>query len=593
MPVNYQFNTQLNVAKAKPTLVAITPHHSVEVISKQHVLLSHTDNQHSLVLANYLVNVIDVLKTYRTVAAHVAEVKAFMQLDHSATQDIQNVIKQLQQNGFIVTADEALAQAQRGDNYQPLQTPPVVVVRTAGRVSMLKRFLQSAADNEYRYNARYEYLVVDDSTAEQAEANALNIAASGLNCRHVDKTQQHALLTEFYAQFPAEKAHIDFLLGEHPLHALSPTYGRTWNWGILLAAGKPTVFLDDDCILETFAPPITAEETLSVGSQGQEAVFLNKDKPLNEQLQTIDLDPIAQLAQVLGTTLKQLPCDASSFDSADYTLGEKLGKSHVMISSPAVAGDPGSASSMWLYFTRGETAKRFWGNSEADYQHHKTQRYLWVGNKRPQLALSGHYSVVARAFDNRQLLPPTLPIFRNEDALFTNLVQYVYPFAAALNMTWALAHQPEIERKWQDSDNQHGKDFDITMAMDDFIDTEMPVPQGQPNTPQVQLTALAASLQQAFSADTNALTRWQYRHQQAARAAQTCALHNALEAAGEQAPEYWQKDIETMINDNIQGEQALRFADIDPETVSEAMQAFANALPTWIKLWQAVEQQTP
>lgn len=584
MSVNYQFNTQLNATSAKPDLIAITPDHSLEVISKNHVLLSHTAQQQSLVLANYLVHVIEVLKTFRTLSAHVKEVKDYMQLDNSANQDIQNVIKQLQQSGFIITADEQLSHAQQNSQYQPLQTPPVVVVRTAGRVAMLKRFLQSAIDNEYQYNARYEYIIIDDSTPEQAEANAVNISTSGLNIRHIDSSAQQALLNDFYRQFPDDKESLCFLLGEHPLHSLSPTYGRTWNWGVLLTAGKPTVFLDDDCLLETYAPPIQTSETVSFGKLGQEAVFLHKDQELNKQLNPITLDPIAQLAQVLGTTPKQLPCDTSSFVEAEHNIGEKLSKAHVMIASPAVAGDPGSANPMWLYFIRDAAAKRFWGTNETDYQRHKTQRYLWVGDIRPQLSFGGNYSVVARAFDNRRLLPPTLPIFRNEDTLFTNLVHYLYPNGATLSMTWALAHQPEIERQWKDSDTQKGKAFDVTMALDDFLDPPHNLPQSD-LSPEDKLHALTETMQQTFAADERILKQWQYRHQQAARASQVCSLHNALEAAGNSAPDYWQQDVNAMIDANIQGDQTLYFDGAPANEVLNAMKVFAQALPVWTKLW--------
>lgn len=591
MSFNYQFNTKLNVSAAKPALIAITPHHSVEVISKQHVLLSHTEKQQALVLAHYLVNVIEVLKTFRTQAAHIKEIKDFMQLDNSATQDIDNVINQLKQNGFIISAPDTLAQAQHGSNYQPLQTPPVVVVRTAGRVSMLKRFLHSAQENEYRYNARYEYIIIDDSSPAQAEANAINIANSEMNIRHIDKTAQQALLDKFIQQFPEEQESIQFLLGEHPLHDLSPTYGRTWNWGTLLTAGKPVVFLDDDCLLDVYAPPIATDDTVSFGRNGQEVTFLSKAKPLNEQLEKLNIDPIAQLAQVLGMTPKQLACDANSFAEADCHIGEKLAKAHIVMTNPAVAGDPGSASPMWLYFLRDQAAKRFWGNNEADYQRHKSERYLWVGGTTPQLAFGGNYSVVARALDNRLLLPPTLPIFRNEDLLFTNLVHYLHPYGATLSTTWALGHQPEIERKWQDSDTQKGKDFDIGSAMDEFIDAPTTAPKGI-SSAETKLAQLSDELQQLFSADAASITRWQYRHQQAARASQVCALQNALEAAANHAPDYWQQDITAIIDANIQGNQALSFGDIDPAHAVAALQAFGQALPVWGKLWHVAQTRS-
>ncbi len=423
--VNYQFNTQLSDASAPEALIAITPHHHLEVLSQQHLLLSHTQNQQSMVLAGYLSTVIDILKTFRTLTAHVKEIKTFMGLDQSATADIKAVITQLQQQGFIVSAESAQQQLS-GAGHNPIQHPPVVVVRTANRVSMLKRFLQSAVDNEQRYNARYRYLIIDDSKAELAEANAINIANSGLNVEHFDHSKQQAAIEQMTQDNPDDAQAIQFLLGRHPLHEDHTPYGRSWNWGVLLTVGKPVVFLDDDCVLAAFAPPIEAKETVTFGHSGQDVVFLEKEKPLAQQLSSLALDPIAKLAEQIGLSPLQYAIDGCSFFNADYLAPERLDKATVKIVSPAVAGDPGSSNPSWLYHLRGASARRLWGNSEAEFRKHRSDRFAWVGEGTQHMSLGNRYSVVARAFDNRELLPATLPILRNEDALFTNLLHYLY-----------------------------------------------------------------------------------------------------------------------------------------------------------------------
>lgn len=592
--VNYQLNSNLKIrsqSSLQSPLLAITPHHSVNSLSKQHILLSHTQKQQTLVLANYLINVIEVLKTFRTLNEHIDEIRQFMGLDHSAVADIKNVIQQLQDNGFILDANACLQNAQSGKNYRPLQEAPLVVVRTAGRVTMLKRFLQSAVENEHRYNVHYNYVIIDDSTPEQAEANAVNINASGLNIRHLDRTKQQRLIEHWTREFADDADAIQYLLGEHPLHKLSPTYGRSWNWGILLSAGQPTVFLDDDCLLEAYAPPVATNQYVSFGELAQEVVFLDKNKPLNQQLQSISLDPIAKLTEVLGMTPQQLPCQAISLKHADNSVTEKLDKAHVMISHSAIAGDPGSATPMWLYYMRGKSAKRFWGDNEKAYQRHKSERFLWVGDTQPQLAFGGSYSVVARAFDNRQLLPPTLPIFRNEDALFTNLIHYLYPNGATLASTWALSHLPETERRWTDKNIFQGKAFDIVIALNEIIDAPSQLPHAE-KSPSVRLAQLSLALKDLLSADDSELRQWQYRHQQATRGVQVTALQRALEDNAK-APEYWQKDVHAIISANIGNDdnQGLNFGNTTPEQALEALRQFAKALPVWERLWSRSQRE--
>lgn len=577
MSVNYQFNTTLS--SAKPSLYAITPDHTVEVISKQHVMLSHTAKQQSAVLEHYLVNLIDVLKIFRTIPEHAAEIKAFMGLDDAAEKDIKNIINHLKELGFLVSGEEALTLARSGDNYRPLQTPPVVVVRTAGRVSMLKRFLQSAVENEQQYNARYEYLFIDDSTPEQAEANGINIAESGLNAEHIDKAKQQALLGKLVAEFPAHRKSIDFLLGEHELHTLSPTYGRTWNWGILLSAGKPVVFLDDDCVLQAYASPVKTSEILSFGSGTQDVTFLKKDTPLDKQLMRLSLDPIAQLATALGTTPKQFQCHADSFAGAPVAMVNKLSTAHVMISSQSIAGDPGSATPTWLYHLTGEAAQRFVGKSEADYKRRKFERFMWVGDSQPAMSFGGHYSVVARSFDNRQLLPPTLPVFRNEDALFTNLVHYLYPTAAVCSLPWTLAHMPEIERQWRDEDMQKAKSFEVTKGIDLLTDSEMAY-----GSADEKLQRLSLKLKAIFNADSQTAEQWLYQRQQAERASTACQLNNRLDEAVDM-PDYWTADVEKIIQANLQGEQTLNCGEHTPEQLRAVLSCFGQSAAVWPALW--------
>lgn len=585
MNINYQFNTTL--LQADKSLYAITAEHCVEIINRQHLLLSHTQQQTAVVLEQYLGSVLEILQSFRTLSGHADEIKSFMQLDNSADNDIRQVLNHLKDNGFLVSAQEALQLARTNTSAKPLQRPPVVVVRTAGRVSMFKRFLQSAAENEYRFNARYDYLVIDDSTTEQAEANAVNIADSGLQITHVDKTKQQEILQTLLEKFPEHRQSIDFLLGEHSLHQLSPTYGRTWNWGVLLSAGQATVFLDDDCLLHAYQSPLPVKNTLAFAKANQSVQFLSKEKTLDEQLQRLNLDPIAQLASVLGLTPAQLACDENSFADADYRVTKKLPTARVMMSSQAIAGDPGSANPIWLYYLQGENIKRFYGDDEDTYNRHKSERFLWVGDTSPTFAFGGVYSVVARGFDNRELLPPTLPIFRNEDALFTDLMHYLHPDAATTHLPWTLAHLPESERRWQDSDSKNPKGFDVVMAIDSITEETTTAPL----TAAARLQHLGRQLQAVFSQDDSGVQRWMYVQQQRARASQLRLLQNAIDNNPD-APDYWQADVSDMIVNNTQAQQPLICGEQSPEDLVAAMQLFATALPAWADLWQHAQENS-
>jgi len=55
-------------------------------------------------------------------------------------------------------------------------------------------------------------------------------------------------------------------------------------------------------------------------------------------------------------------------------------------------------------------------------------------------------------FDNRQMLPPYLPIMRAQDRLFGYMLDFIFPSAITLDYPWAIPHLPIPERKWQSRD---------------------------------------------------------------------------------------------------------------------------------------------
>jgi hypothetical protein len=53
-------------------------------------------------------------------------------------------------------------------------------------------------------------------------------------------------------------------------------------------------------------------------------------------------------------------------------------------------------------------------------------------------------------FDNRQMLPPYLPMLRAEDRLFANMLDYIFPTSVTLDYPWAVPHLPLPERTWSE-----------------------------------------------------------------------------------------------------------------------------------------------
>lgn len=582
MELNYSFDATVLNSKNPKQVFAIIDNYSIQPISREEIYLINPNTQQTLILKDYMGFVVQQLEIYRSEEAHLNVICREMGLGNEAKADILNFFKQLENAGFLRTPADKLASLSKTDN-QLLQSPPIVVVRTCGRVSMLKRFLESAAKNEAQFYADYQYIIIDDSSAEQVAANAVNIKASGLAITHFDKIAQTAYLDKLKSQFPAHIETLDYLLGEHPTHALATPYGRSWNWGILLSAGSGVVFLDDDCLLNAYASPIAGSSSAKLQSSNKDVVFLSKQHSIEQQLQRTNIDPIANLASLLGVNVSELKLTETSFVEAESKQLKRLqNQSKVILTTQGVAGEPGTASSTWLYNLNADSEARFIGENPTQYQQNKTSRFAWVGYPEPRISFSDSHSMVARAMDNRQLMPATLPVMRNEDAIFTHLVNYLYPNDVAYENAWAIEHLPEIERNWDDSDLDKPIGFNHAGAIGVILKELLAVSANTDLSTRLQLASKAlATISQQTEADFKA---WLYGEQQAFRAMKIHLLQSLLQTHGN-APDYWKTDLQRQIEPSIHDNKLHLPDDLSVADLQTLFKLYADGLALWPTLW--------
>lgn len=583
MELNYNFNATVTTTQNPKQVFAIIDDYSIQPISPQEIYLINPSAQKTLILKDYMGFVVQFLETFRSEEEHLNVICAQMGLGSEAKQDILTFFRQLREADFLVSPSAKLANLSGAQN-NLLEEPPLVLVRTAGRVAMLKRFLESAAKNEAKFYADYHYLIIDDSSPEQVEANAVNIADSGLAVTHFDKSKQQAYLADLKQQFTEQSEVLDYLLGEHPTHSLGTPYGRTWNWGLLLSAGRGVVFLDDDCLLNAYAAPLPGNNSVKLGSSNKDIVFLTKKLPIAQQLQLANIDPIASLASHLGVSLAELKLTDNSFIDALVKQTNRLqARSKIVLTTQGVAGEPGSSSPIWLYNLSADSEARFLGNNEAEYNSNKTERFAWTGHSSPKISYADSHSLVARAMDNCQLLPATLPIMRNEDAVFTHLINYLYPFDVSYENTWAIEHLPEIERKWDDNDFDKPIAFNHAAALSVLL--KEIVNDNLAAEPNQRLQAFVNKLKGITNVSEAEFTAWLYAEQQAYRAMRIHLLQDQL-ASHPNAPAYWQKDVQRQIESSVGNNELYLPDDLSAAQIQQVFKLFVDGLAIWPSLWQ-------
>lgn len=198
--------------------------------------------------------------------------------------------------------------------------------------------------------------------------------------------------------------------------------------------------------------------------------------------------------------------------------------------------------------------------------------------------------------DNRALLPPYFPLFRNEDLLFGMALQFLHPDSLMLDFPWALPHIPMKERRWDTSDLDRAASFSfqtfswyhISRASSNHLsaDTEM------------RLQALGRYFLDLAETDNRTLLDLFDDLTLDMRTKQIGKYHQTLVDTGGK-PDYWAQDIRTLLAANEKGLMETRgpvFTDFPQPMGAEQerldyarnlWRSFGNGISGWGKIREA------
>lgn len=214
------------------------------------------------------------------------------------------------------------------------------------------------------------------------------------------------------------------------------------------------IVLDDDILCQAYNPPYRTEG-VSFSSLSREADFYIQNSDW-DQFQCNDTNPVIEHATYLGRTISQafkkfggaqedelsLLSDASVADLLPLSNTSKI-----MCTLNGSYGDPGTASIDWVFSLDTESSKRL----VASINNSTTglpERNCWIGRNKP--ALMNKFSMLSQVtgLDHSTTMPPYYPSGRNEDFLFGEMLQYMYPHGVALDLALATPHLPVPDRTW-------------------------------------------------------------------------------------------------------------------------------------------------
>ena len=242
-----------------------------------------------------------------------------------------------------------------------------------------------------------------------------------------------------------------------PYFSRDGTYGANRNALLLHSVGKLVLSSDDDVFCEVSRPKSYSDRVRVGGHTNQPDFFLHPKSDRQAALAAVQpcSDDILEVHErFLGRKVNDCLAavgDESQIeyeDSSVFSLRALQRKqAHIVLTFNGIVGDLGSASPPPVAFTEGK-------QREIILADEKTFNLLHTGR---EVTKSPTQVVIKEAMgcmttvlgmDNREILPPFFPLFRNEDAVFGHTLR-----ASATNeyfacLPWLLLHSPPERRAY-------------------------------------------------------------------------------------------------------------------------------------------------
>ena len=336
-----------------------------------------------------------------------------------------------------------------------------VAFPTRNRPNSLNRAMRSYLDNFKSYDRDVRIMVIDDSRSlEEQSSNKEVVSAlaeqSNFSITHTD--YNHRLQ---FARSLAKHAHIDPQITQFALFGderCEKTYGAGRNVFLLLAPNEVTMQLDDDTVCEIMAVP-DYQSGLSFTAKGDsnQYWFYKTFEEATQSLEIVEKDFLGLHEQLLGRPISQICNDYQdgniNFNDASPEMLENLRApdAQVSISHIGSVGDSGLYNLLYRLFLENRPFEKLDPGTPGDLSNPRARCILRASTMN---SINDGYKCVAMnvGLDNRLLLPPFMPVQRNEDGLFLSVQRRTYPNTFSGYLPYAFVHDPPEYRVYSKED---------------------------------------------------------------------------------------------------------------------------------------------
>ena len=529
---------------------------------------------------------------FQTIDQHVANIIESNPDMQGQQADMHNVLQSMLDAGIMISAKKLCDKLKhKAETVEAGKEPaaPVVAIITWERPEALERLLASIVANCDTGKLHRLYVIDDSRKAENISRNQALVAKFAPDIRtplnYFGQDEQQSLLGDLAKQLPEHENAIRFLADQSRWRD-HWTSGLARNLALLLSCGRRLVMMDDDCICDVYHPR-QPKPNITFSDDPREAEFFANEQDWATRHQELNPDPVDRHMQCLGLTfsealsvLGQNHLIPAGFKNSNPLLSSELQvDSPVLITECGSLGCPGTNRNTWLPDMALDSLNKML-KSEQKTSNALNSRLVWSGRNHPHFSPRPNMSQIT-GFDNRQTLPPYLPIERGEDRLFGNMLDFIFPSAITLDYPWAIPHLPIPQRQWcsEDLDFTMGDSFPIFFTGAVLAQKSACLA----SLPAERLNALSAWFNDLAAAPADSLAAM-YRDIRLQNTSELLQHLNRLLAESESTPADWQDYLKTGIKQlNIDMDLASR-EDFPVKGFPASMEG-AELIAFWQETW--------
>ena len=563
-------------------------------------LLYDYDDKRFQKVSSFKIELLSQCDTLRSLKEHYTAISSDSSVP-SFPSDLHHILNELSRNELLLS-QRAILEAIKTRPYS--QSTPIsrLCWPTGNRPDVLRQSILSFHTNLRHYGRSLPVTITDNSSdyhSQKATKHMLSSLADeeDLNISYAGTEEKHRFIRRLGDEISRDGIDPENL--KFALQPDVPANSANRNAVLLASAGEIIASHDDDflCRCGRTAERIDALEIRSE-TEDLKIRLCTDTADIDRQLFPADIDLIGEYENFVGRGFSEvvnewaLKKDSIIWDEVSPLLVNNLihGRGRVLTAAPGNYGDAGSTRYHMLLNTR---------SYAVTFETKSIRRYVDTLCSGVQIRYRPNYTLFGggvftnnAALDNRDLVPPYFPIFRNQDGLMGMVLHACYPEDMFLRIPYSLFHRRD--RRYSFDRAELRKYY---LLVSDYI--SMLLMRFRPSSttdPQTRMISLGRYLDEIGRMQAKELAHY-VRAIMTAEVGRYCYRLEEKLAEFNYSPKFWVEDVEAHLKEvrrSIAGEGffvPLELQDMqDPEAAQRRLQELISGFGKLLTVWPGIRE---